>query len=192
MFDSDSENTRSGDKAQERPEPHPHDGHPRTAQAHDLLEIRRALAVLFSPGVVVEIRALDVGGKTVAGYFDDHIKLAEAAAKLSGSAAGVYLVLNELTPALLARSANRLTIGPKNLTQDKDISRRRYLPIDIDAKRPSGISSTDAEHDAAIQVAEKIKEYLVGLGAAHGLHRLATEPLSKLTLMWVRNTTGES
>jgi hypothetical protein len=136
----------------------------RTGQAHDLLEIRRALTVLYQPGDVVELRALDVGGKTVAGYFDDHAKLAEAAAKLSGSAAGVYVVLNELTPGLLARSANRLTTGPKNLTQDKDIIRRRYLPIDIDAKRPSGISSTDAEHDAAIQVAGKIKEYLVGLG----------------------------
>ena len=120
----------------------------RTGQAHDLLEIRRALAVLYQPGDVVELRALDVGGKTVAGYFDDHAKLAEAAAKLSGSAAGVYVVLNEFTPALLARSANRLTTGPKTLTRDTNIIRRRYLPIDIDAKRPSGISSTDAEHDA--------------------------------------------
>lgn len=147
-----------------RPEPHPRDGHLRTAKAHDLPEIRRALAVLCQPGDVVELRALDVGGKTVAGYFDDHIKLAEVAAKYSGQAAGVYVVLNTITLALLARSANRVTIGPKNLTQDKDIVRRRYLPIDVDAKRPSGISSTDAEHDAAIQVAGKIKEYLTGLG----------------------------
>jgi hypothetical protein len=136
----------------------------RTGQAHDLTEIRRALTVLYQPGDVVELRALDVGGKTVAGYFDDHAKLAESAAKLSGQAAGVYIVLNQLTPALLARSANRLTTGPKNLTQDKDISRRRYLAIDIDANRPSGISATDAEHEAAIEAALKIKEYLVGLG----------------------------
>jgi len=136
----------------------------RTGQAHDLLEIGRALAVLCQPGDIVELRALDVGGKTVGGYFDDHAKLAEAAAKLSGNAAGVYIVLNQPTAALLARSANRLTTGPKNLTQDKDIIRRRYLPADVDAKRPSGISSTDAEHDAAIKVARKIKKYLLGLG----------------------------
>lgn len=131
-------------------EPHPRDGHLRTVQAHDLLEIRRALVVLCQPGDVVELRALDVGGKTVAGYFDDHAKLAADATKLSGQAAGIYVVLNQLAPALLARSANRLTIGPQNLTQDKDIIRRRYLPVDIDAKRPSGISATDAEHEAAI------------------------------------------
>jgi len=100
----------------------------------------------------------------VAGYFDDHSKLAEAAAKLSGNAAGVYVALNTITPALLARSANRLTTGPKNLTQDKDIIRRQYLPIDIDAKRPSGISSTNAEHGAAIEVAKKTEEYLIKLG----------------------------
>ncbi len=119
----------------------------RTGEARDLPEIRRALAVLCQPGDVVELRALDVGGKTVAGYFGDHAKLAEAAAKLSGSAAGVYVVLNTITPALLARSANRITIGPRNLTSDGDILSRRWLPIDIDARRPAGISSTNAEHE---------------------------------------------
>lgn len=133
------------------------------APKHDLLEIRRALTVLYQPGQVVELRALGVGGRTVAGYFDDHTKLAEAAARLSGNATGVYVVLNEFTPALLARFANRLTTGPKTLTQDSDILLRHYLPVDIDAMRPSGISSTDAEHDAAIKVARKIKEYLIGL-----------------------------
>jgi hypothetical protein len=135
---------------------------------NDLLEIRRALAVLYQPGDVVELRALDVGGKTVAGYFDHFGKLAEAAAKLSGQATGVYAVLNQINPDLLARAANRVTVGPKNLTQDGDVTRRRYLPIDVDAKRPSGISSTDAEHDTAIQVAGKIKEYLIGLGFLTG------------------------
>ena len=130
----------------------------RTGEACDLPEIRRALTVLYPPGDVVELRALDVGGKTVAGYFNDHAKLAGAAATLSGSAAGVYVVLNELPLSLLARSANRLTTGPKTLTQDKDIIRRRSLPIDVDAKRPAGISSTDTEHDAAIKVAGEIKE----------------------------------
>lgn len=140
----------------------------RTSQAHDLLEIRRALTVLYQPGDVVEVRVLEVAGKTVAGYFDHFGKLAEAAAKLSGQATGVYVVLNQINPDLLARAANRVTVGPKNLTQDADIIRRRYLPIDVDAKRPSGISSTDAEHDAVIQVAGKIKEYLIGLGFPTG------------------------
>ena len=123
--------------------------------------------MLCQPGDVVELRALDVGGKTVAGYFDDYIKLAEAAAKYSGQAAGVYVVLNTITPALLARSANRITIGPRNLTQDSDILSRRWLPIDIDARRPAGISSTDAEHDGAIRTARDVRMYLEAAGVPH-------------------------
>ncbi|MBA7653568.1 hypothetical protein ES703_61424 [subsurface metagenome] len=59
----------------------------RTGQGHDLPEIGRALTVLCQPSDVVELRVLDVGGRTVAGYFDNPIKLAEAAAKYSGQPA---------------------------------------------------------------------------------------------------------
>jgi hypothetical protein len=72
---------------------------------------------LAVPGGVVEIRGLHVPtrrGKssTVAGYFSDLDRAAQAAATLdSRKAAGVYLVLNEVNPALLARSPNMLTDG---------------------------------------------------------------------------------
>ena len=127
----------------------------------DLAEIKRAIQVFFQPDDVVEIRALNVAGKTHAGYFADFEKLASAAARLSGNADGVYVVLNQINPELLARAANRVAIGPKNLTQDKDIIRRRWLPIDIDAKRPAGISSTEAEHDAALTTAGEIRTWLM-------------------------------
>ena len=46
----------------------------------------------------------------MAGYFTDPSKAAEMAAALDGrKPAGVYLVLNEINPALLARSPNKLT-----------------------------------------------------------------------------------
>jgi len=127
----------------------------------DVAEIKRALAVLFTPGDVVELRALDVHNKTHAGYFSDFERLASEAAALSGQAAGVYVVLNRINPDLLARSQNRITIAPRNLTQDSDITLRRWLPVDIDARRPSGISSTDREHAAAIAAAKNIKDFLI-------------------------------
>ena len=129
----------------------------------DLTEITRAISALFAPGDMVELRALDVGGKTIAGYFDDHTKLVEAAAKQSGQATGVYVTLNQINSDLLARSANRLTVSPKNLTQDIDVVRRCYLPVDVDAVRAKGISSTNAEHEAAIAAARDIREYLIML-----------------------------
>jgi hypothetical protein len=127
----------------------------------DINEIKKTLSILFHPGDVVELRALGVQGRIHAGYFDDFERLAIEAARLSGQADGVYVVLNEINKALLARSQNRITISPKNLTQDKDITRRRYLPFDIDANRPAGISSTDNEHEAAFTTAKQIRTYLI-------------------------------
>ncbi len=141
-----------------------------TTQKHyvtkpDISEIKRAITVFFHPGDTVELRALKVNGKlTHAGYFRDYELLSKEAARLSGQAQGVYVVLNCINRALFARAANRIVIGPENLTQDKDVTRRVWLPIDVDAKRPAGISSSDEEHDRAIKTAYEIREYLQAFG----------------------------
>ena len=57
----------------------------------DLQEIKRAIGIFFQPDDVIEIRALNVAGKTHAGYFNNPDKLATAAARLSGNADGVYV-----------------------------------------------------------------------------------------------------
>ncbi len=131
----------------------------------DLVEIRRALSVLYKPGDVVELRALDVAGNTHAGYFNDFDRLATEAATLSGHAAGVYVILNRVNPALLARAANRAKkVVKQPLTQDTDVTRRQWFPIDADPERPKGISSTNQEHEAALATTKGIKVYLLGLG----------------------------
>lgn len=133
---------------------------------HDMTEIRRGIAALFRAGDIVELRAIEFGPRKVvaSGYFDDLEKAAEAAAKMSGNASGVYCVLNEINPALLARAANRTVERPKATTGDADVLQRRWLPIDIDAKRPAGISSTDAEHQAALDATVAVKDCLIRLG----------------------------
>ncbi len=108
--------------------------------------------VLAPDGGVVEVRAL-ADGVTHSGYFDDYEALARAVEALDAdpSVAGIYVTLNSVNPALLARRANRikLRLSRKDATTaDADIIRRRWFPVDIDPVRPSGVSSTDAEHDA--------------------------------------------
>jgi hypothetical protein len=139
-------------------------------QKADVAEIRRALDLLSARGGVVEIRALHVPigrGKpiTVAGYFTDLDKAAEAAAILdTRKAGGVYLVLNKVTPALLARSPNQLTEGLAVATSDTDITRRRWLPFDFDPTRPTGISSSEDEHCAAEDLARTCAAWLSSQG----------------------------
>ncbi|HOD86410.1 MAG TPA: hypothetical protein PKK41_07360, partial [Methanoculleus sp.] len=106
---------------------------------------------------VVEVRAL-ADGATHSGYFDDYTALARAAEALDAdpAVAGIYVTLNAPNPALLARRANRIKLRLSRrdaTTADADIIRRRWFPVDIDPVRPSGVSSTDAEHNAAIAAA---------------------------------------
>jgi hypothetical protein len=122
-------------------------------------EILRTLAVLFEPGQVVELRALK-DKTTVSGYFDDHEALAEEAVRLDRKLYQVYVTLNEINPVLLARAANRLIQSPKATTSDQDVVRMRWLPLDFDPVRPSGVSSSDQEKVAAEACALEVEAFL--------------------------------
>ena len=114
----------------------------------DTTDIRRALDVLCEPGSVYELRALDVPdgryATIISGYFDDLDKLALAAAEAEERVArGVYITLNPIKHALLARAANRSRMVQQRtpLTSDTDVERRRWLPLDFDAVRPADEST---------------------------------------------------
>ena len=131
--------------------------------------IAGALGLLLAPGAVAELRAIGRDRRVASGYFDDHALLAEKADVLdaSGEFGGVYVTLNPVEAALLARRANRVEtrLGPRDATTaDGDIVFRRWLPVDIDPVRPSGISATDAEKEAAFAVARAIRDALAAAG----------------------------
>jgi hypothetical protein len=132
-------------------------------------EIARGLRLLLEPGQVVELRCLNTTKGTVSGYFDDFDKLLKEIQRIDGKVPAVYLTLNPVNPALLARSKNRLKPYAKQTTSDTDIIRRRWLPIDFDPVRPAGISSTNEEHNAAIARARDVQFYLVDLGFPCGV-----------------------
>ena len=119
-----------------------------------------ATKLLLAAGCVHELRILNTSKKTVSGYFDDFDKLAAEAAAWDGQAPAIYVTLNPVNPDLLARSRNHLTKWARLTTSDIDIVRRRWLPIDCDPVRPTGISSTNAEHEEAIARVKTISSWL--------------------------------
>jgi len=130
--------------------------------------IRNTLSVLSTLGQVVEVRALAENG-THSGYFTDFEALSRQVEALDAdpSVHGCYVTLNEVNPALLARRANRIKLHLTRAdatTGDADIVRRRWLPVDIDPVRPSGVSSTGTEHELALTKATEIAAWLSGLG----------------------------
>jgi hypothetical protein len=145
------------------------------APTPDPIEIRRALAVIHpEPTDVIELRAIGVRGprlnwpSTTSGYFLDRQKCAEAAAELSPLAEGVYITLNRINPSLLARAVDRVrTRGEATeTTADHHVTRRLWLPIDVDPVRPAGISSTNGERALALETARTIRTTLLGEGWA--------------------------
>ena len=123
----------------------------------DPKEIVRALRILFQAGDVVEMRVPKTEREgTVSGYFSDYDALAKALASRNGDP-GIYVTINPCSPSLLARCANRIKSRARTTTSDKDIARRRWLLVDVDATRPAEISSTDREHEAALERARDIR-----------------------------------
>lgn len=135
------------------------------SHAESITDARRFLALLAMPGEVFELRGLSKGRSApmvTAGYFDNMEALATAACDRSGADEGVYVTINPVNPALLARApANRVRqAGNGDTTSDRDVQRRAHLLVDVDPIRPAGISSTDAEHTAALELAHWIAQQL--------------------------------
>ena len=154
-----------------------------TTPTPDAAAILAALPVLFTQDDLIELRAFPKGRKrTDAGYFDGQHwpQLAEHAARLSASGAAVYVTLNPVDPQLLSRYSNRIEGFASTTTTDKQVTRRRWLLVDIDPVRPSGTSATDAQLDAAKVKARAVYGYLNGIGwpaplvaeSGNGMHLL--------------------
>jgi len=177
-------------------------------------------SLFFHPGEVTEIRAFGLSGKNkgwegwargagiVYGYFDNAEAFGRSAEALElAKAPGIYFVLNPVIPDLLARAANRLRAADQKTvaTSDKDVKVLRWIYVDLDPKRPTGISSTAVELQAAVETRDKINAYLKEKGfkggipaiSGNGAHLLIqirdheltnrTEPSQDPTVISIRN-----
>ncbi len=123
---------------------------------------------LVRPGDVYEVRIprpRDQRLGVVSGYVNDEDRFVGIASHFDAtSAEAVYITLNPVTPALLARASNRLQRNAKVLTTDADVLVYRNLLIDIDPVRPSRISATDAERVVALTTTDAIVSFLIEQG----------------------------
>jgi len=141
----------------------------------DHSDLRRFLGLLYRPGDVFEVRAPKCRQRaesaytsTVSGYFAfeaiDRAVAAIAELDESALAPGVYVTLSPVRPDLLARAANRLRPRAAETTADADVPRRRWVLVDVDPVRPSGVSATDAELELARERAEAVRAALSARG----------------------------
>ena len=142
----------------------------------DVKHVGRTLE-LFGNGGVIEVRALKCQqGRAkipvVSGVFDDVKKATAAVVDLEKKyrPAGVYIVMNTLDPACLARSNNRLREGPEVTASDADIEWLRWLLVDLDPVRKRGVSATKREKKAADKLASKLVGWFKEQGWPKPIH----------------------
>lgn len=132
--------------------------------------IRRFLDILdhATAGGVTEVCVFQ-GGKvpTHVGYFNDLDKAVKAI-ESHDERGNIFVTLNPAKRDLLARANNHLIEGsykrPIERTKDHEILRDSWFLLDVDPKRPSGISSTDGELHEAIEVAKAARDWLLSVG----------------------------
>jgi len=136
------------------------------------LDIVNYLRRVAEPGMIIELRMLGVVDDprypkfVVSGYYDhNHLnELAQHVVQGNWIAQGVYVTINPVDTALLARSANRLTRKPENTTKDTETLRRTGLVFDFDPVRPAGVSATDGEKALAGERLTKCSAFLASRG----------------------------
>jgi Protein of unknown function (DUF3987) len=142
---------------------------PSESSTHHCTDAAAFLKILHEHRDVFELRIINcperIGGKypsTVAGYFNNAEAAAQAILEIEKRRPpAIYVTLNQCDPTLLARGMNRLIYKAQAATSDADILRRRWLFVDIDPKRPTGVSSTDAELANAVAVSDAIESALI-------------------------------
>jgi hypothetical protein len=131
--------------------------------------IRDTLRTLFFPGQLVELRVLSKTRGACNLYYDNPDELAQVAEDFSRdkSYKGVYVTLHEIDRKILKEKRGIILNSIINLekrvtkaTENPDIKAFCWFLIDIDPERPSDASSTVTEKRAAMDVANKVIEYL--------------------------------
>jgi hypothetical protein len=131
--------------------------------------IQETLNKLFAADDILEIRAIDSNGKVYAGFFDKHHhkEMISEIVRLNDFA-NVFIILNHFADdsTILEKYQNINVITDKNLnlTKSSDIKNVDYFLVDIDPVRPTGVSSTNEELNAAWSVCDQVRTYLSSLG----------------------------
>ena len=136
-------------------------GRRKTMENNKILDsIRDTLSIFDTKDKVTEICMLGTNKGVIRGYYynsDD--KLIEDITPYIQKYS-IYMTINPLKQDLLARASNKLELYAKTRASDQDIESLRYLHIDLDPVRITGVSATDEELEYSKTKANEIKRFL--------------------------------
>lgn len=133
----------------------------------DKEEVRKAIGILKPNGQLFEVRIIK-GISVMSGYFCEPEKLIAELGKQDLTRANVYITLQQIHEGCAARWQWEQFINASReklpTTSDRDVTRYKFLPIDLDPVRPAGISSTREELEHANALRVQIIDYMDAQG----------------------------
>src|SRR5580700_2252744 len=132
------------------------------------------LKLMFQPGEVFEIRALDCGGsdKKMIGVYDDPHEAATDAAELADNlGASLYVGINPVNKDSVYAKSKRLNkYRPSaHALSAESVLIRKHILVDIDSAHPSNACATNAEKADAFKAREIISAYLTNTLGVEGI-----------------------
>lgn len=128
-------------------------------------EVKKAISILLEPNKVFECRIVETAKKgSLSGYFRDADTLLNALDSVDVRKKNIYITLNEVKEECFSRAQSGEFLRAEQTTSDPDITRYRWLFVDLDPVRTAGISSTETELKDAETLAEKVYGYMSNLG----------------------------
>ena len=128
-------------------------------------EVRKAIAILQSPGDVFEVRAIGTAKKDIlSGYFRDAETLLKAFDTIDMRRRNVYITLGKVKNECFARSQSECFLKSPQTSSDTEIVSYRWLFVDLDPVRTAGISSSDTELEDAKALSKVVLQYMQNLG----------------------------
>lgn len=131
----------------------------------DETEIRKAIQQFHPEGDLFEVRIIHSSKKRpISGFFKDADKLIEAFKTVDLRGCNVYFTLNQIDEDLYSRAQHDKFLLGGSGVEDPDVLGVKWLFVDLDPKRKTGISSTEEELRQAYEVARRIYKFLKDYG----------------------------
>lgn len=153
-------------------------------------EVRKAITILQLPDHVFEVRILGGSNKkdVLSGYFRDPETLLQKFDTVDVRGKNVYITLGELKEECFSRSQCEHFEKNVATTSDPEVSRYRWLFVDLDPVRMSNISSSDSELQQARGLSVKVKAYMQGMGFTDPVEAMSGNGVHLLYRIDLKNT----
>lgn len=136
------------------------------AQYFDESMIRQTINYLKPNHELFEVRVISKQNKKriISGYFTDADTLIKQFDLIDPRSTNIYITINKVNEDCYAREQHDCFRQTDASTHDHEIDAYEWLFVDLDPKRVAEVSSSDSELESARVLADKVYNYMSGLG----------------------------